>query len=243
MGLIIYLLVSPSSPFIGTLKNGLRKNLVPGLFLQLFALALVLTYYRLPQAKPIFSALGQLKAEYGYLFAAISTVFFGALIPFGILVMSGRIKSGKRRAELLFLVMFWLWRGIEVDAFYRFQAELFGDEARAAVVLKKMLFDQFVYNVVWVVPVQTFLFDLKNDGMSWKRWKSRFLMTAFFKRCIVVLFSTWLVWIPAVTVVYSLPQLLQLPLCNLVLCFWCLLLSFVSSTPEDDGAESGTANC
>jgi hypothetical protein len=28
--------------------------------------------------------------------------------------------------------------------------------------------------------------------------------------------------------VYSLPSALQVPLFNLVLCFWCLLMSFIS---------------
>jgi hypothetical protein len=45
---------------------------------------------------------------------------------------------------------------------------------------------------------------------------------------VVVLFSTWIVWLPTVAIVYSLPNVLQLPLSNLVLCFWCLLLSFIS---------------
>jgi hypothetical protein len=36
------------------------------------------------------------------------------------------------------------------------------------------------------------------------------------------------VWIPAVATIYSLPSALQVPLFNLVLCFWCLLISFIS---------------
>jgi hypothetical protein len=55
---------------------------------------------------------------------------------------------------------------------------------------------------------------------------------------ITVLFSTWVVWIPAVSIVYSLPSALQLPIFNLVLCFWCLLLTFVTGSERQliDGA-------
>jgi hypothetical protein len=43
-----------------------------------------------------------------------------------------------------------------------------------------------------------------------------------------VTFSQWMVWIPAVSIIYCLPSALQIPLFNLVVCFWVLLLTFVS---------------
>lgn len=42
-----------------------------------------------------------------------------------------------------------------------------------------------------------------------------------------VLCSTWMVWVPAVSLIYSLPSTLQIPLFNLVLCFFVLILSFI----------------
>jgi len=44
-------------------------------------------------------------------------------------------------------------------------------------------------------------------------------------RSLVVMVSIWAVWLPAVVIIYSFPSPLQLPLFNIVLCFWCLLLS------------------
>jgi hypothetical protein len=35
--------------------------------------------------------------------------------------------------------------------------------------------------------------------------------------------ATWIVWLPAVAVIYSLPPALQIPLFNIVLCFFSLL--------------------
>jgi hypothetical protein len=37
-----------------------------------------------------------------------------------------------------------------------------------------------------------------------------------------------LIWIPAVSIIYSMPNELQIPLFNLVLCFWVLLLNVLN---------------
>jgi hypothetical protein len=39
---------------------------------------------------------------------------------------------------------------------------------------------------------------------------------------------TWALWIPAVTLIYSMPLPLQLPLANLILWLWMLILLFTS---------------
>ena len=56
---------------------------------------------------------------------------------------------------------------------------------------------------------------------------------AFLAPVPVTLMSTWAVWIPAVTIIYCLPAPLQIPLFNLVLCFWVLVLSFISKRPVE----------
>jgi hypothetical protein len=53
--------------------------------------------------------------------------------------------------------------------------------------------------------------------------------------------STWAVWIPAVTIIYCLPAPLQIPLFNLVLCFWVLVLSFISKRPAERLADNAIA--
>jgi hypothetical protein len=52
------------------------------------------------------------------------------------------------------------------------------------------------------------------------------LKVSFFNEKLpATIFSTWIVWLPAVTLIYMMPPALQLPLFNLVLCFFVLLLS------------------
>jgi membrane-associated protease RseP (regulator of RpoE activity) len=93
----------------------------------------------------------------------------------------------------------------------------------------KALVDQFVYVPLWAAPSQVLLFAWKDAGFSVEKTRAAFQRQSLGQRLLVVIFSTWVVWLPAVAIVYSLPLLLQVPLFNLVLCFWCLLMSFISS--------------
>ena len=52
-------------------------------------------------------------------------------------------------AECLFLTVFWAYKGIEVDAFYRLQALMFGNGSDFLTIFAKVVVDQFVYNPVW----------------------------------------------------------------------------------------------
>jgi FtsH-binding integral membrane protein len=53
-----------------------------------------------------------------------------------------------------------------------------------------------------------------------------------------LLVATWGVWVPAVAVIYLLPTALQLPLQNVVLCFFTLLVIFMTRRPADPTRKS-----
>lgn len=220
------------STFIRPALKGARANLLPGLTLQAFALAVVLGYSQVPAFTRLLDDIGSLKQAYGYAFSALSTVMFGGVIPYCILLFMGKVAPGQRRAQLLFYVAFWAWKGAEVDAFYRAQALLFGATGSAPEIAAKAAFDQLLYTPLWAAPTQTLFFAWKDSGFSYNRLLAMFRdergFGPFWRRLVSVLFANWGVWIPAVSIIYSLPSALQLPLFNLVLCFWSLLLSFVS---------------
>ena len=176
--------------------------------------------------------IGATKQRVGYPFSAISTALFGGVIPYLVLLATGRLGRGQRALEFLFYVGFWTWKGVEVDAFYRLQAHLFGNGASAAVIAKKAIVDQFLYNPLWAGPTQIGFFLWKDSGFSLARLRRQLSDRSFAQRMLVVLMSSWVVWIPAVAIIYSLPTSLQIPLFNLVLCFWCLLLTSVSRGEE-----------
>lgn len=207
---------------------GVKRNALPGLALQAFAFALVATYYLSPSARPAFDTVAGWKNHYGLAYSAVATAVFGGAIPFLYLLLAGRIPIGRRRAEFLFYVLLWGYRGMEVDVFYRLQTYLFGDAATFAVVLPKVLVDQLVYSVLIAAPGQVVFFLWKDRGFSFRAIKPDLNLGYLSAAVVNVVFSQWMVWVPAVSIIYCLPSPLQIPLFNLVVCFWVLLLTFVS---------------
>ncbi len=209
--------------------SGMRRNLVPGFALQLLALMVVTLYGFWGPFRDGLEAVGELKRESGYLFSAVSTALFGGVIPFLVLLFGGRVPKGARLTTLAFYLLFWVWKGVEVDAFYRAQAYLFGAEASLGVIAKKTLVDQFLYTPLWATPTQVMSFALLDAGFSRKALGSSLKERPLPRRMLVLLVSNWVVWIPTVCIIYTLPSLLQLPLSNLVVCFWCLLMTSIST--------------
>jgi hypothetical protein len=224
--------VPARTSFFAPALVAVRRNLLPGLVLQGTALALVTAYFTSPALQTALDHIGTLKREFGFAFSAFSTALFGGLLPFLVLLLTRQLPPGKRRAELLFYVTFWAWKGMEIDAFYRLQGFWFGEDASVATIATKALVDQGVYNVLWAAPSQTLFFLWKDSGFSLAELKRRLRAESLWRRLGLVLVSTWVVWLPTVAIVYALPAPLQIPLFNLVLCFWCLLLSFISSASK-----------
>jgi hypothetical protein len=208
--------------------QGMRFNLRPALVLQAFALAILFGYFGSNGVRDALDVIGALKVRHGYLYSAIATCVFGGLIPFVVLSLAGRVPHHRRHAELAFYLLLWLWKGMEVDAFYRAQAAWFGEGSDAGTIALKTVVDQLVYVPLWAAPSQVLLFTWKDAGFTLSGARDAFRRQSFLARVLVVMFSTWVVWVPAVAIIYSLPSALQLPLFNLVLCFWCLLMSFIS---------------
>ncbi len=120
--------------------------------------------------------------------------------------------------------------GVVVDAFYRIQALWFGTDPTFPIVLNKVLVDQLVYNPFFAAPATAILYDWKNRGYGWHELRGFF--TAGYYRNVVVptLFATWGVWIPLVSIVYSLPLALQIPLFGLALSLWVMLYTWMSDS-------------
>jgi hypothetical protein len=130
--------------------------------------------------------------------------------------------SGLKR--ILWTSAFWAWRGMEIDLFYRIQGALFGNGNDVRTLATKLAVDQFVYSALWAIPCYV-LFMRWLDLGSWARVRKS-IDDSFWRRTYLpVLFTNWLVWIPAVTLVYSLPAALQFPLFSIVLSFYVLLVT------------------
>lgn len=227
-------------PILYTCIYAFKRNRAPALVLQSFAALILLLYFLAPSARPAFEAIGTLRARNGYLFSALSTAFSGGLVSWAVLWHRGRIPPGQLLPQCAFFLIYWAAQGLMVDTLYRIQGEWFGHGNDPMTLFKKVLVDQGPYNLLYATPVSLFFYTWKDHGFSaskaWTAYK-----TDFSRRYSAVQFSSWLVWIPAVTMIYSLPPDLQIPLFNLVICFFTLVLAFVSRE-SDAAAETAPGN-
>lgn len=211
---------------IGNIKRAIGANLLPGLCLQLFALIIGVSYFYWPTAQHVFLVFADLKAQYGRFYAIISTAIFGGLLPFIYLFFSGKISFMPFK-QLLFYLLVWAMLGGVIDAFYAFQVILFGDGTDWLTIAKKTAFDQFVFSAFITGPFIALAFLWKDQRFNWKHTKMHFddLVKIQIPATVV---TTWIIWIPAVSLVYMMPSNLQIPLFNLVLCFYVLILAILN---------------
>jgi len=126
-----------------------------------------------------------------------------------------------------------------VDALYRFQSWMFGDGITVWVITQKVLVDQIFYVTCWTVPLSVLLYRWKDLGYSatrlrqevggkWGRWYGRTVLP--------VIVANWVYWVPLVAAIYALPLNLQLPVSNMVLSVWVILLLFMVGE-QDEGED------
>ena len=216
-----------SAPWRAGLHSA-RALFWPGLLLQGTAVSLVLAYYFVPATQPAFALVGRWQHEGGFAFSAVSTAICGGLLPFIFLRLQSVTRPTHPWPHLVFFMLFWAYKGIEVDLWYRVMAHWFGADNTPRTIVSKMLCDQLGYNIVWATPVTVLGFAWKAAG--WRltpilddvragRWYAR--------RVVPALIAMWCVWVPVTACVYSLPVALQMPLFNVGLCFWSLLFAYM----------------
>ncbi len=141
----------PEAPWRAGLR-GARANLVPGLVLQAFALALVLGYYFVPTVAAALTRLADLRERMGISYSMISTALFGGLIPWLYIKVNPLTRSRYTLAQGGGLVLFWAYKGVEMHWLYGGMATLFGHDNAVSTVAIKVLVDQFIYCPLLAVP-------------------------------------------------------------------------------------------
>jgi hypothetical protein len=205
-----------------------RQNRVPCLCLNALVIALVTSYYRWPAVAGLWQSVAGFKTHWSFLFSFGSTILSAAVVPFAVQWAMNTLPAEGRLKRLVCLAVFWGYRGMEIDLLYRSQAALFGQGNDARTLMIKVAVDQFVYSTLWAVP--TYLIALRwiDLGGSWSRTRAS-LDGFFWKHTYpTVLFTNWIVWIPTVAFVYSLPSALQFPLFSVVMCFFILLVTLLA---------------
>ncbi|GHC55641.1 hypothetical protein GCM10007100_22900 [Roseibacillus persicicus] len=206
--------------------GGAKENILPGLALWVVGLALVICYYRFEPVAQSFDLIGDLKDRTSPWFAMISTAIFGSLVPWlvGALFLPKEKRLPIRRVPLLFL--FWAIHGWQVDKLYELQSVVFGSELKTSTIFFKTVVDQFLWSPFLATPQVLLFYLFSEQDHSARRFKLALQRKSFLQRLIPLLLTNWVVWIPSVALIYLFPLPLQLPLMNLILAIWCLIISF-----------------
>jgi hypothetical protein len=171
-------------------------------------------------------SVAEFKKTWNYLFAMVSTAIAGGLIPGLVMRAMGDRRPAWGR-YLLLITVFWAAKGAEVNFLYETQALVLGEKTDVWTLAIKMFFDQFIYCPIWAVPTMAIGYTLIDSG--WAGLRRDWMQGSWYARCVLpILLANWGVWVPTVLLVYSLPTPLQLPVQNLVLCLWALMVSVLT---------------
>ncbi len=220
--------------------GAIRSNFLPGLFLWGLAALIVALYYAAPGCQPVFDRISEWKTSGGYLFSFCSTAVFAGLIPFLYMKAMPATRQAVTGGTLVFLMVFWAYRGVEVDAFYRLQGLVFGTANDPLTVAAKVAMDMFVYNLVWATSVQLLAYHWMNGGFRADTFRAYPWKDFFGRRFPVAMLSVWAVWLPVLAFVYSLPSALQIPLFNLAACFCALVMATLTAKSQPRSMTSQT---
>lgn len=224
--------IQSSSPFAEAVTKGLmaaKQNRIPGLLMCLFGIALIIGYYQVPPVHRVLDQVGEIKTRWGWVFSMISTAIFGGAIPVLITWLLKQQSSSGQRELLISSTLLWAYKGIETDYFYRFQAWMFGEAVTLPTVMAKLVVDLLIWVPCWSLLNVVLFYIWRDCGYSFSRLQAELGQHWYRRRILPVLIANNAVWAPAVLVIYSLPVALQLPIQNLILCFWILILIFFTN--------------
>ena len=222
-----------------TIAAAVRANLLPGLLLQGLMAAFLFAYFTHEGTRRVLAVVAVVKQQAGYSFAFISYVVADAVLPE--ILRIAFFQSG--RPSLLNLRRFllgapaWGLMGVVVDVFYRSQSGWFGDESTWTSVVPKVLVDQFLFSPFFGNPVMIGYFTLCGAGFGREGWRRIFRRGFYGEKVMPVQVAGWLIWLPGVSLVYSMPPLLQIPVAVIISCFWILI--FTTLGERLDGKTSG----
>jgi hypothetical protein len=207
-----------------------RQNIPAIVSLQAAMGLLVLLYYCFPAVTVLLSRFGAWQHQGGVLAAALASALAGGLLSEASVVyvqQRGQWTRANFENTAFKLALFFI-SGAVVYEFYLLQAFWFGDSPAWSSVLPKVLVDQFGFTVLWSTPFQTTVTRWHVLHFSFVRLRQEFRNNFVTDRMLPVLVMNWMLWIPGVIFIYSMPQNLQMPLCIFGNAIWGLLLSAVS---------------
>ena len=213
--------------------NAIRANLIPGLLLQSVMAAMAIAYLFHPASRHAFESLAILRSQWGLFFSFLGTSFGSAILPELLRpILPGSANSEKEApgpgSRLLFGIPFWGLIGMQVDLFYRLQYLLFGPSTSIPVIVKKVLVDAFIYCPLLAIPQVVCIFLWRDHGFTLNGFKGHAPISFYALKIFPVLMANWMVWIPLICIIYSLPPALGIPFFIVAQSFWVMVLTTLS---------------
>ena len=118
---------------------------------------------------------------------------------------------------------------MQVDLFYRFQHHVFGPSDTVFVIIAKVLVDAFVYCPLIAMPEAVCVFLWRDHNYTHRGFHGWSPSRFYALRIFPVLMANWMVWIPVVTVIYSLPPALGIPFFIIAQTFWVMVFGTLSA--------------
>jgi hypothetical protein len=233
-----------------------RRNAVPGLVLNGAAVLLLWAYGHCPAVARACGVWADWQTAHGLAAAFAGRAFFNAVLPGVFLGLWPALRDGaEARAAGTWLALganmvYWGGMGVVGALLYRGLSATVGADASWPVRVKKVLIDQFLYTPFFAAPMhaafhfwETLGFSVSGLAAAWpERWVRRLVLPT--------LLTNWMLWIPAMTVVYAFPEPLQVQIPGLIGCFWALLCMSIATNiwrgtrhvrphPAEAGATNG----
>jgi hypothetical protein len=205
--------------------------------------AVVATYYFWPAGAAFLSWYAAWVHAGGLFRIALTAGFAGGILSeLSLIYIRDRGRWNLAHLEnMAFRFVIFFFGGIIVAKFYEWQAYWFGDGLSWKVILPKVLVDQFIFSVIWSTTYQTLAFRWQALRYSGARLWSELDGNFVIERMLPVLITNWMFWIPGVTLVYSMPLILQMPINIFATAIWSLLLAGLAKNAQAPDAEMGPA--
>lgn len=213
-----------------------RTNILPGLLLQAVMVCFIALYLFHNGTREFLARVGTVRSQMGYVFAVVSYIFSGALLPEVMRVVF--FQKGRFRLPNLWSVVsmapLWALLGLIVDFFYRIQGGWFGVGNTWDVVFMKVAVDQLFFSPLVVNPLVVAYLAWQKERFRTSAVEAIFSWDFINEKMIPTQIAVWCVWLPGVSLVYSMPPLLQLPVAVLIQCFWVLILTTINQSGSRD---------
>lgn len=210
------------------LQIGLRSAralALPAVVLLSAGTGLVVAYYEIPAVTGALSHVADLKARFGYGFSFTLNFVLVGMVPWGFRMLSKSLRPERPLADLLFGSLWWAFVGVVVDVLYRNLGYAFDATGWSApvIVAVKTFLDMLFFTTLLAAPGNALAHLWKDMDYDFKKLRAN-MGPGWYRRLVLPnLIPNYMLWVPGVALVFSMPDHLQLALSSIIGCFWALM--------------------